>query len=51
MKTATVAKFTLHKIIQSLLEDLQQLESHGLEIDGQFVKGSLRYMCGDFFDR
>lgn len=46
---ATEAKFTLRKIIQPLLQDLQRMESHGVETDGQLVEGSLIHVCGDDF--
>ncbi|XP_037557723.1 uncharacterized protein LOC119434712, partial [Dermacentor silvarum] len=47
VKNSTVARFTLHKIVQPLLEDIQYLESQGVEISGEFIKGSLLYVCGD----
>ncbi|CAN7990081.1 unnamed protein product [Ixodes hexagonus] len=46
-KSSIVDKFTLHRIVQPLLMDLQQLESNDVELDGEMVKGSLLYVCGD----
>lgn len=46
-RTSLVTKFTLHKILEPLLKDLQQLEANGIELNGEVVKGSLLFVSGD----
>lgn len=46
-KTSTVSKFTLHKILEPLVNDICQLETNGIDLNGEIVKGSLLLVSGD----
>ncbi|KAL1482086.1 hypothetical protein MTO96_015117 [Rhipicephalus appendiculatus] len=47
MKSALVAKYSLLEIVQPLIQDLKILEEVGIELNGEVVKGSLLFVCGD----
>lgn len=46
-KRSLVTKFSYQEILKPLLNDLQQLESNGININGTVMKGSLLYVGGD----
>lgn len=46
-KRSLVTKFSYQEILKPLLNDLQQLESNGININGTVMKGSLLYVSGD----
>lgn len=46
-KTNLVTKFGFQKILEPLLNDVQQLETNGININGTVMKGSLLFVSGD----
>nr|XP_054928852.1 uncharacterized protein LOC129385774 [Dermacentor andersoni] len=46
-KTSTVSKFTLHEVLQPLVNDIRELETNGINLNGAIIKGSLLLVSGD----